>query len=103
MTLEQVADMLAATGYPVAFQEWKQGAVPPLPYIVYLSPYTNNFAADGAAYFVVNHVQIELYTALRDPVAEGKVEQALSSVFWEKETNYLDTEKCFQTLYEIEV
>ena len=103
MTLEQVADMLAATGYPVAFQEWKQGAVPPLPYIVYLSPYTNNFAADGAAYFVVNHVQIELYTALKDPVAEGKVEQALSSVSWEKETKYLITEKCFQTLYEIEV
>lgn len=103
MTLEQVADMLAATGYPVAFQEWKQGAVPPLPYIIYLSPYTNNFAADGAAYYVVNHVKIELYSKLKDPVAEGKVEQALSSFFWQKETYYLDTEKCFQTLYEIEV
>lgn len=103
MTLEQVGAMLETTGYPVAFQEWKQGAVPPMPYLVYLSPYTNNFSADGTTYFVVNHVQIELYTALKDPVAEGKVEQALSSVFWEKETNYLDTEKCFQTLYEIEV
>lgn len=103
MTLEEVAALLKTTGYPVAFQEWPEGAVPPMPYLVYLSPYTNNFAADGTAYFIVNHVQIELYTKLKDPVAEGKVEQALSSLYWEKNTEYLDTEKCYQTIYEIEV
>ena len=103
MTLEEVSALLKTTGYPVAFQEWPEGAVPPMPYLVYLSPYTNNFAADGTAYFIVNHVQIELYTKLKDPVAEGKVEQALSSLYWEKNTEYLDTEKCYQTIYEIEV
>lgn len=103
MTLEEVAALLETTGYPVAFQEWREGAVPPMPYLVYLSPYTNNFAADGTAYFIVNHVQIELYTKLKDPVAEGKVEVALSSIYWEKNTEYLDTEKCYQTIYEIEV
>lgn len=103
MTLEEVAALLKTTGYPVAFQEWPEGAVPPMPYLVYLSPYTNNFAADGTAYFIVNHVQIELYTKLKDPVAEGKVEEALSSIFWEKTQTYLDTEKCYQTIYEIEV
>lgn len=103
MTLEDVAALLETTGYPAVFQEWKEGAVPPMPYLVYLAPYTNNFAADGTAYFVVNHVQIELYTKLKDPVAEGKVEEALSSLYWEKNTEYLDTEKCYQTIYEIEV
>ena len=103
MTLEEVAALLETTGYPVVFREWKEGAVPPMPYLVYLSPYTNNFAADGTAYFVVNHVQIELYTKLKDPVAEGKVEKALSSLYWEKNTEQLDTEKCYQTIYEIEV
>lgn len=103
MTLEEVAALLETTGYPVTFLEWPEGAVPPMPYLVYLAPYTNNFAADGTAYFVVNHVQIELYTKLKDPVAEGKVEQALSSLYWEKNTEYLDTEKCYQTIYEIEV
>lgn len=103
MTLEQVADLLETTGLPVVFQQWQENAAPPMPYIVYISPYTDNFAADGVAYFVVNHVQIELYTDLKDPVAEGKVEQALSSLYWEKNTEYLDTEKCYQTIYEIEV
>lgn len=103
MTLEDVATLLKTTGYPVAFQEWKENTVPPMPYLVYFSPYTNNFAADGIAYFVANHVQIELYTKLKDPVAEGKVEAALSSLYWEKDQTYLDTEKCYQTIYEIEV
>lgn len=103
MTLEQVADMLETTGFPVAFEQWPEGAVPAMPYIVYFTPYTNNFAADGTAYFVANHVQIELYTKLKDPVSEDKVEEALSSVFWEKDQTYLDTEKCYQTIYEIEV
>lgn len=103
MMLEDVAALLETTGYPAVFQEWKEGTVPPMPYLVYLAPYTNNFAADGTAYFVVNHVQIELYTKLKDPVAEGKVEEALSSLYWEKNTEYLDTEKCYQTIYEIEV
>ena len=103
MTLEDVAVLLETTGYPVAFQDWPEGAVPPMPYLVYLSPYTNNFAADGTAYFIVNHVQIELYTEQQDPVAGGKVEAALSSLYWDKEQTYLDTEKCYQTIYEIEV
>ena len=54
-------------------------------------------------YFVANHVQIELYTKLKDPASEDNVEEALSSVFWEKSQTYLDTEKCYQTIYEIEV
>ena len=103
MTLEQVADMLETTGFPVTFLQWQEGTAPPMPYIVYLSPYTNNFAADGTAYFVANHVEIELYTELKDPDAEGEVEAALSSLFWEKDQTYLDTEKCYQTIYEIEV
>ncbi|EFB76070.1 hypothetical protein [Subdoligranulum variabile] len=103
MTLEQIAALLETTGLPVVFQQWQEGAAPPMPYLVYLFPYTNNFAADGTTYFVANHVQIELYTQLKDPVSEGKVEAALSSLYWEKDQTYLDTEKCYQTIYEIEV
>lgn len=103
MTLEQVGALLETTGLPVVYRQWQEGTAPLMPYLVYLSPYTNNFAADGTTYFVANHVQIELYTQLKDPTAEGKVEAALSSLYWEKDTVYLDTEKCYQTTYEIEV
>lgn len=103
MTLEEISALLQTTGFPVAFQEWKEGTVPSMPYLVYLVPYTNNFAADGVTYFSADHVQIELYTKLKDPIAEGKVETALSSLYWEKDSEYLDTEKCHMTTYEIEV
>ena len=55
-------------------------------------------------YFSAPHMQIELYEPLRDPETEAKVEAVLASVaFWEKTITYIETEKCYQILYEIEV
>lgn len=65
--------------------------------------YSNNFVADGAVYYPVLHIQIELYTQLKNPEAEDKVEKALSSLVWEKTETYIDSEACYQILYEIEV
>lgn len=103
MTLQEVEDMLASTGLPVVYRAWPDEQAPPLPYICYLAAYSNNFSADGQVYLPVEHIQIELYTELKDPKAEGKVEAALSSLFWEKTETYIDTERCYQILYEIEV
>lgn len=103
MTLGELKELLESTGMPVTYRAWPEKAAPPLPYIVWLTPYTNNFAADGRAYLVAHHVQIELYTKLKDPEAEGKVELALSSLFWEKTETYIDTERCYLIMYEIEV
>lgn len=103
MTLEEIKNLLESTGFPVTYREWPKNQVPPMPYICYLESYSNNFAADGEVYCVFNHIQIELYTKLKDPEAEGKVQKALSSLFWEKTENRINTEKCYQILYEIEV
>ena len=103
MTIEELQALLESTGLPVTYRAWPKQAAPPLPYLVWLTTYTNNFAADGKVYLVVHHAQIELYTKQKDPEAEGKVESALSSLFWEKNETYIDTEKCYQLLYEIEV
>ena len=54
-------------------------------------------------YQKINHIQVELYTKLKDPELEDKVEQALSSFFWDKTEEYIDSERCYQILYEIEV
>ena len=61
------------------------------------------FGADNAVYYPINHLQIELYTSLKDPETEDKVEKALSSLFWEKSEYYIDSEQCYQIIYEIEV
>lgn len=103
MTLKDVKNMLEGTGLPVAYRAWPEAQAPPLPYICYLDAYSNNFPADGCAYLPIKHIQIELYTRLKEPMTEDKVEQALSSLFWEKTETYIDTEGCYQILYEIEV
>ena len=103
MTLEELKDRLETTGFPVTYREWSENAAPPLPNICYLAAYSNNFAADGEVYCKINRVQVELYTKLKDLEAEAKVESALYSFYWEKTESYINTEKCYQILYEIEV
>ena len=103
MALEDMKTLLDTTGYPVVYYAWPEKKAPALPYICFLTAYSNNFGADDRVYYPVAHYQIELYTRCKDPEAAGKVEQALSSYFWEKTETYLDTERCFQILYEVEV
>ena len=43
MTLAGVKTMLETTGMPVVYGAWKKGTAPPMPYIVYLCTYNNNF------------------------------------------------------------
>lgn len=103
ITIEHMKAILESAGYPVVYYAWPVGNAPDLPYICFLTDRTNNFAADNGVFYPVSHWQIELYTRWKDPEAEGKVEKALSSLFWDKTEIYLDTERCFQILYEVEV
>ena len=103
MTLSDLNTLLETTGLPVTYRAWSINMAPELPYICYLVSYSNNFGADNIVYHKINHIQIELYTKRKNLEAEGKVEQALSSFYWEKTETYIDTEQCYQILYEIEV
>lgn len=103
MTLKELAARLESTGLPVTYRAWPENTAPSPPFICYMAAYSNNFAADGGVYAKVDHIQIELYTKLKDPEMEDKVEEALSSLFWDKTETYLDTEKLYEILYEIEV
>lgn len=103
MILSDINTLLESTGFPVTYRAWLIDMAPALPYICYLVSYSNNFGADDIVYHKINHIQIELYTQLKDLEAEGKVEQALSSFYWEKTEQYIDDEKCYQIIYEIEV
>lgn len=63
--LEGLEEILEKTGLPVVYRAWPEDAAPPMPYVCYYVPETNNFAADGIAYYPVNRVQVELYTELK--------------------------------------
>lgn len=103
MKLEEIASLLKATGYPVAYCHFAKGKPPDMPFIVYQEVYSNNFSADSTVYLPVRHIQIDLYTSSKQPEAEGKVESALSSFFWNKQENYNADEKIYRIIYEIEV
>ena len=103
MSLEELKKLLESTGLPVAYYAFPEEEAPGLPFICYLVAYSNNFSADGSVYKKINHIQIELYTKHKDIESEEKVEEALSSFYWEKEETYLEEEKCFEVIYELEV
>lgn len=103
MTLSELYALLLTTGLPVVYRGWPIGSVAKPPYICYLSLGTNTVRADGVVYYQWEDVQVQLYTELKSPELESKVEAALSGFSWQKEEIYIDTERCYMILYEIEV
>lgn len=103
MTLPELNTKLQATGYPVAYRAWPVDCAPPLPFICYLCTDDDPLFADGMTYYSLSNVRVELYTQLKDLNAEAAVEAALSGLHWKKSETYIDTERCYLILYEIEV
>lgn len=103
MTHEQLHDILARTGLPFALHHWERPPKPP--FGVYYDDYTDNFAADNVAYAVIQHMYVELYDFRRNRAAEEEVEAALNGagLYWDRSCVYIDSERLWQTRYEMEV
>lgn len=105
MTIEELAAMLQKTGIPFAYDHFAEGESPEPPFICYLLPGSNNFAADGKVYFRINQVRIELYTDSKDLSVERKVETVLdeAGIFYNKSEVWIQSEKLYEVLYSFEV
>lgn len=105
MTIENLVEMLQKTGIPFAYDHFAEGESPEPPFICYLLPGSNNFAADGKVYFRINQVRIELYTDSKDLAVERKVEMVLdeSGIFYNKSEVWIQSEKLYEVLYSFEV
>ena len=105
MTEQEVFKMVKSIGLPVAYHHYEEGQEAQKPYLVYLYPGSNNFSADGVVYQGINQLDIELYTEKKDLETEKKVEAVLKEhgFFYEKTEAYLESEKMFEVLYEMEV
>ena len=105
MTIENLVEMLQKTGIPFAYDHFAEGESPKPPFICYLLPGSNNFAADGKVYFKINQVRIELYTDSKDLSVERKVEMLLdeSGIFYNKSEVWIQSEKLYEVLYSFEV
>ena len=105
MTIENLVEMLQKTGIPFAYDHFAEGESPKPPFICYLLPGSNNFAADGKVYFKINQARIELYTDSKDLAVERKVEMVMdeSGIFYNKSEVWIQSEKLYEVLYSFEV
>lgn len=102
MTRQQIADLIRSFGLPWAYYQFPTDQTPALPYVVYYFPNRNDVIADNMNYKKVATLRIELYTENKDFDTEDAVERLLPFPY-SKETEYIDSERMYQTIYETEV
>ena len=103
--MKRIAELIKRMGLPFAYDHFAEGESPAPPFICYLTPGSNNFAADGRAYYKINIVNIELYTDTKDPSVEQKVESVLdaNAIFYDKTEVWIESEKLYEVLYQFEL
>lgn len=103
--MDELIAILNEIGIPFAYDHFAEGESPQPPFICYLYPNSDNFSADGRAYYKIDAVQMELYTDKKDKSLEEKVETVLDrhGIFYEKSETWIDSEKLYEILYQFEV
>ncbi len=105
MTVKKLVEMLQEMKIPFAYDHFAEGESPEPPFICYLLPGSNNFAADGKVYFKVNEVHIELYTDFKNLDLEKRVEDIFDfhDIFYNKSETWIESEKLYEVLYIFEM
>ena len=105
MTHQEVMAMLTEMDIPFAYDHFVEGESPEPPFLVFLYPGSNHFAADGRVYFKVNRLNIELYTDKKDVELEETVEAVLDrhGIFYGKSEIWIESENLYEVLYQMEV
>jgi len=105
MTYDEIVEMIEETSLPCAYDHFAEGEAPDPPFVVFLLPGSDNFSADGAVYFKVNRLSIELYTDRKDPDLETRIESVLDRhrLFYQKSEVWIEEERLYEVLYEMEV
>lgn len=105
MTIENIVEMLQEMNIPFAYDHFAEGESPEPPFICYLIPGSDNFAADGKVYFKMNEVRIEMYTDFKDWDLESRVEGVLDGheIFYNKSETWIQSEKLYEVMYSFEM
>ena len=105
MTIENLVEMLQELKIPFAYDHFAEGESPEPPFICYLIPGSDNFAADGRVYFKLNEVRIEMYTDFKDISLESRVEDVLDrhEIFYNKSETCIQSEKLYEVMYSFDM
>ena len=102
--MDKIISILNEIGLPYAYDHFAEGESPNPPFICYLLPGSDNFAADGSVYYKIDDVHIELYTDYKNTELELKVEDVLDryNIFYNKSEVWIDSEKLYEVMYQFE-
>ncbi len=101
--MDELLTQLKTLNLPFAYHHFAEGEAPNPPFLCFYAPGSHNFFADGQVFHPVTQVQVELYTEMKQPELEQRVEAALSLFGWEKQETYIESEQLYQIVYEMEV
>ena len=103
--MDKLLEIIKAMGIPFAYDHFAEGEAVDPPFICYLLPDSDNFAADGKVYFKANEVHIELYTDTKDLSVEQKVEAVLDEhgIYYDRSEVWIESEKLYEVLYTFEM
>ena len=104
MTHNEIVEMLEESNLPIAYDHFAEGESPDPPFICFLFPGSDNFSADGRVYLKIRNVNVELYTDLKDPELEKRLETVLDrhGIFYQKSEVWIEEEKLYEVLYQFE-
>ena len=99
--MDDLMQLMEEIGLPFAYDHFAEGESPVPPFITFLLPGSDNFAADGKVYLKINEVHIELYTDEKNPETEALVEAVLDAheIFYDKSEVWIESEKLYEVLY----
>lgn len=108
MDERKVRTLLEQSGIPFRYHHWNKtpnSKPPPIPFGVFVFYGSNNLIADSAVYHKGHRVRAEIYTEVHDPVVLSNFEKVLDSaeIPYQSDETYIDTEKMYVNIYELEV
>lgn len=105
MTRDLIEEILEEVGLPYRYHHFETDEAVEPPFICWIVPGSQNFAADGKVYFKTDNVNIELYTDFKNQELEEMIENVLEQkeIFWEKTEVYIESEKMYEVVYELSV
>ena len=100
--MDELVKIIEEMGIPFAYDHFAEGESPDPPFICYLLPGSDNFAADGRVYYKMSEVRIELYTDFKDVSLEEKVTAVLDNhgIFYEQSEVWIEEEKLYEVAFE---
>lgn len=102
--MEELLEILRKPAFPSLMTILRRVKGPAPPFICYLLPGSDNFAADGRVYYKINEVRIELYTDYKDIAVEQRLEAVLErhGIFYDKTETWIESERLYEVLFSFE-